>query len=419
MTSKQLYHAVQIELNKENAPNILLESFNYFVNRAINQYVNKRYNIYDINQQTTDDLRVLKATAILEPTKSEDYNDFSTASMATYYVTLPSDYLHMLNCICIYKVKKTWNCYDAGDHWRAPAKRLTADAFSQVLDNFWNKPTHNKPYYYIHNVNKVDEGGYTKKYIPTGENDGILSPLTTSDSNKVIAIENGFVTKASHIIDIGNNTILKCLVEYNIEDEIPIEDILNSTFTQDGALFTSTVNDKIQFSIDSHTQANGITKDIINVNNLYPPTTIGDLGEDSHGNPIAEANLNNTFIKINKEEKISNVERGASIRYGNSSEVRCEIRYGSDDRIFELEKVYIDYIKVPQHIRLTVKQLDSTEDISQVLEYPDYVCQEILNELVHIIMENISDQRLQTHPVVSQSIANPAQQQTETVAQPQ
>jgi len=88
-------------------------------------------------------------------------------------------------------------------------------------------------------------------------------------------------------------------------------------------------------------------------------------GSDSHGNPIGEANLDNTFIKINNgEEKISNVERGASIRYGNSSEVRCEIRYGSDDRIFELEKVYIDYIKAPQHIRLTVKQLDSTEDIS-------------------------------------------------------
>jgi hypothetical protein len=45
-----------------------------------------------------------------------------------------------------------------------------------------------------------------------------------------------------------------------------------------------------------------------------------------------------------------------------------------------------------------------------MLEFPDYVCQEIINELVHIVMENISEQRLQTHPVVSQSIANPAQQ---------
>ena len=399
MTSKQLYHAVQIELNKENAPNILLESFNYFVNRAINQYVNKRYNIYDINQQTTDDLRVLKATAILEPTKSEDYNDFSTASMATYYVTLPSDYLHMLNCICIYKVKKTWNCYDAGDHWRAPAKRLTADAFSQVLDNFWNKPTHNKPYYYIHNVNK-------QIYIPTEEKDGEIENTETVDTRN---FPSTFFDEGESIVKSASCSVIKedgtpgrVKLQFSAGQNISKKDLENASFYWDPE------NDRYTGTIipDPSTQ---IPLDLLYITN-----------KDSHGNPIAEANLNNTFIKINKgNEEISNVERGASIRYGNSSEVRCEIRYGSDDRIFELEKVYIDYIKAPQHIRLTVKQLDSTEDISQVLEYPDYVCQEILNELVHIIMENISDQRLQTHPVVSQSIANPAQQQTETVAQPQ
>jgi hypothetical protein len=43
------------------------------------------------------------------------------------------------------------------------------------------------------------------------------------------------------------------------------------------------------------------------------------------------------------------------------------------------------------------------------MEYPDYVCQEIINELVHIVMENSSDPRLNTHIPVSQSIANPAQ----------
>jgi len=66
-----------------------------------------------------------------------------------------------------------------------------------------------------------------------------------------------------------------------------------------------------------------------------------------------------------------------------------EIRYGSDNSIFELTDVYIDYVKAPQIIRLTQEQLDYTEDRSQVLEWPDYVCQEIINELVNLIMENI------------------------------
>jgi len=154
LTSKQLYENVLIELSKENAPNILLEDFNYFANKAINQYINKRYNIYDVNQQTTDDLRVLKATAVLTPQKVADpIYGLSNASLATYETNLPSDYLHLLNCICIYELKKTYKCYDKGDTWRAAATRLTADAYSQVLDNFWLKPTYKRPYYYIHNVN--------------------------------------------------------------------------------------------------------------------------------------------------------------------------------------------------------------------------------------------------------------------------
>jgi hypothetical protein len=30
-----------------------------------------------------------------------------------------------------------------------------------------------------------------------------------------------------------------------------------------------------------------------------------------------------------------------------------EIRYGTDDSLFALKRVYIDYIKAPQNIRLT------------------------------------------------------------------
>lgn len=333
-TARSLYEGVLIELRKENAPNIMLEDFNHFANRAINQYINKRYNIYDINQQTTDDLSVLKATAILKPEIVNAYSDAGMAMAATYYVDLPQDYLHMLNCICIYDVKKTYSCYDKGTTWRAPAKRLTADAFSQVLDNFWNKPTYKKPYYYIHNVN------------------------TSGDGNNL----------TSNPWDGKHGT------------DAP------------------TINTK-PFSTEQE------------------ETTEENFGKDAHENTIVEGSGLPTSIKIGDVDNASFVERGAQLRYGNRSVVRCEIRYGSDTNVFQLKKVYIDYIKAPQHIRLTQTQLDHTEDYSQILEFPDYVCQEILNELVHIIMENISDQRLQTHPVVSQSIANPAQQQTEPVAQ--
>lgn len=341
MTARQLYEGVLIELNKENAPNILLEDFNYFANKAINNYVNKRYNIYDINQQTTDDLRVLKATALLKPTQITEYNGLTMAgdnNMATYEVIMPSDYLHILNCICIYKVNKTYKCYNKGDTWRSPATRLTADMYSQVLDNFWSKPTYKRPYYYIHNVN-------------------------TSKDN----------WKSPSDADNGKS-----------RDKINYATVPTNTKT-DGAIITK---------INNGTTSGGL-----------------DLGTDGLNQNIANSTGLPKTIKLG-ESDYSNVERGAGIRYGNVSEVRLEIRYGTDKSVFELTDVYVDYIKAPQNIRLTQLEIDKTEDISQMLEYPDYVCQEIINELVHLVMENISDQRLQTHPVVTQSIANPAQAQT-------
>jgi hypothetical protein len=51
-----------------------------------------------------------------------------------------------------------------------------------------------------------------------------------------------------------------------------------------------------------------------------------------------------------------------------------EIRYGTDDTVFELKKVIVDYIKTPQYFRLTQDQVDRTVDTSQIMEFPDYVC---------------------------------------------
>jgi len=58
---------------------------------------------------------------------------------------------------------------------------------------------------------------------------------------------------------------------------------------------------------------------------------------------------------------------------------------------------------------LTQDQLDLTEDTSQILEYPDYVCQEIINELTYLIMGQSGDPRLQNQVSLNQTIANPAQ----------
>lgn len=366
MTARQVFEATLIELSKIQAPALKLYEFNYLFNKAINQYINKVYNVYDINQQTTDDLRVLKATAYLQPHKfggnkpynnyngtdqtsatydgeSPSSNKYGSASSylsnahsqiqslngATYEVFMPIDYLHMLNCVCIYYVAKQKDCWDAGSYIQIPATRLTADSWSQIVTDIYNRPSPMRPYYYIHNQN-------SNITLPT-------SPVTANA---------GGVTDANPAGYSGTDMAIG------------------------GYKVTS----------DNDTPATDTT---------------------------AGSNFQRTFKlkQGSKTQEVSLVEKQTAARIANPSNVRCEIRYGKDDSLFQLVEVQIDYVKSPQFIRLTQEQIDLTEDTSQIMEFPDYVNQEIINELVHLVMEHSNDPRLANNIQMTQSIARPTGQQ--------
>ena len=318
MTSKQVYEATAIELSKVQAPALKLYEFNYFFNQAIRQFVNKVYNVYDINQQTTDDLRVLKATATLKPELAEltGNNAIDYLRGATYYVDMPDDYLHLLNCICLYDVNKRKDCWNQGDVMVVGATKLTADSWSSVVDDVYNQPTKKRPYYYIHNQNDIS-------------------------------------------IDKNNN----------ISEE----------------------------------------------NFKLPTNPETDSLHEVTGNEVT-GGFNRTFN--HDSDEYSTIEKPEGTRYANASKVRVEIRCGRDkSNVFSLSAVQIDYVKAPQFIRLTQEQLDSDEDISQVMEFPDYVNQEIVNELVNLVMRKINDPSLSAHIQMTQSIARPTGQSQQPATQ--
>ena len=377
MTVRQIWEGMLTELSKVNAPSMLLQDFNYFLNKAVYQYINKRYNIYDINQQTTDDLRVLKSNTVLVPTPVEKVLSGVEASNwnvgdvnllgATYEFYLPLDYLHMLNCICIYEVRERYKCYNEGDYVQFPAKRLTADSWSVIINDYYNRPLPQRPYYYIHNVN-TSEG------------------LPTNPIKRVNLLERNSVgTDAATDYTNDGSYVTTYVTKYQLKDSpYPVE-------------------------VESISPEYELSTFISNT----PGVTILDTMEVKRsGTSTGQSNLPRTIDLKNFTNK-SVVEREAGVRYGNSSSVRCEIRYGCDDSVFKLRAVSIDYIKTPQTIRLTQEQVDTTADTSQIMEFPDYICDQIINELTMLVMENTADPRLQTNTVVTQSIANPAQQQTQ------
>ena len=313
MTSKQIYEATAIELSKVQAPALKLYEFNYFFNQAIRQFVNKVYNVYDVNQQTTDDLRVLKATATLMPVIAPSTGNKALDYLrgATYFVDMPDDYLHLLNCICLFDVNKNKECWNAGDVMVVGATKLTADSWSSVVDDVYNQPTKKRPYYYVHNQNDI---------------------YTSVEQGK-----EGQLTERNSMIPTATG------------------DTYGSVNTDE--LFDYETKKGFERSFDY----------------------------DGDG-------------KINTNEENNLIEKVAGSRHANSSRVKVEIRCGRDkSNIFSLSAVQIDYVKAPQFIRLTQEQLDSDEDISQVMEFPDYVNQEIVNELVNLVMRKTNDPSLQAH----------------------
>ena len=385
MTARQIWEGLLTELSKVNAPSMLLQDFNYFLNKAVYQYINKRYNIYDINQQTTDDLRVLKATSVLDVTKATNKDPLkalvglgagkSKLFGATYEVDLPQDYLHILNCVCIYKVNKNWKCYNKGDIVQFAAKRLTADSWSVIVNDYYNRPLPERPYYYIHNVNTSEE-------LPTNPINSTVLDRTTSKGTDSIALPK---TPASILY-----TFFKQMQDHQGEDVNVYIDSNRKTFVKENVTYKPCL-------------LNSSFSKVVN----YVPVEAATTLPESLNTP----NKVNVKDFLGSVKAHSLVEKEAGYRYGNSSNVRLQIRYGQDDTVFKLKKVLVDYIKTPQHIRLTQEQVNLTRDTSQIMEFPDYVCQEIINELTMLVMENTADPRLQTNTIVTQSIANPAQQQ--------
>lgn len=386
MTARQIYEAMLVELNKVEAPSLLLEDYNYFLNKAISQYINLNYGVYDMDQQRSDNLRVLKDTAFLTPIKV-DVNTYGNYGLGSNYtniweVILPQDYYHILNCMVTFKVKQSYSCYNQGTVQEFAARRLTADMWPIIVNNAYMCPSYKRPYFYIHNVNDINNEKFqSNPYQKDTTGAFITSDKCTDPSEISKAILRG---DTSDYYDLNNDG------EVNIQD-------VNAAIAYNEAIKNNNLRTPLGKGTDpkvrveeedGHVKVNlsGLSRNVYSEQIRDPRNQIG--------NPFPDQ-----------------VEHYPGMRYGNSSAVRMEIRYGKDSDTFEPIGVQVDYLRTPQYIRLTQEQLDKTQDTSQIMEFPDYVCQEIINGLVKLVMENASDPRLQTNIPINQTIAPPAQQQ--------
>lgn len=114
---------------------------------------------------------------------------------------------------------------------------------------------------------------------------------------------------------------------------------------------------------------------------------------------IANGIVNNSFLKPSIKRPYHSFGDGAN---GN---IKPDLFYFiGDGNKYALKEVYIDYLKEPRKINLTVQQRDLPIDSSAVMEFPDYACNEIIKRIVKLVLEASSDPRLQTKIPVDTSI---------------
>jgi hypothetical protein len=140
MTARDVYEGVLMELNKVHAPALTVEEFVYFLNKAILAFSNERYNFYAVNQQLTDDLRVLLTTYTRTLTPADVLTDIEGARYVLGTI-IDSNYFHILSCDLI--VKNTISNLQK----RYVAKRLTLDMYGAIYNNEYLKPAIHRPYF--------------------------------------------------------------------------------------------------------------------------------------------------------------------------------------------------------------------------------------------------------------------------------
>lgn len=297
MTWLGLYDAALIEQNKQEAPTLNIEEYNYWINKAIIQYINLTYARFDLNQQSSDDLRWLQKSVELDIFKSNKM--IHPMEEANYVCVLPKDYLHILNCNVHFSAKcgdiqTTGKCKLINDDGMGGVfslcRRLTADQFPAIINNAYLRPTYKRPYFYIN----------------TSENGGKLSVIKES---------------------------------YDI---------------------------------------------------LHPC-------EDDCPTPYWKDEIKNTLNPCNPKETSINLD-------GKLMEIRCGKNKG-----FYPDVACVDYLRLPEKINLTWKNVNSTTDNTKECEFPDTVAYEIINIFVKLLLENTSDARLQSHFAINQTILGNAQ----------
>ena len=156
VTATEVYKAVLAELKHYNTTSMTPDEFNYHIWIAELEYVKNRYRAHEQHQKQIDDLSVIKVVTDGVASYPNPLVNEGPAVAGKEYVTLPTDYLHLLAVSVRVRYKgvpcktdNTLSDYTAATH-------LKDDLRYVVGDDYYKKPIAEWPnLYYDQRGNKL------------------------------------------------------------------------------------------------------------------------------------------------------------------------------------------------------------------------------------------------------------------------
>lgn len=351
MTVREIYEAVLVEINKVNAATFTIEEFNYMLNKAILAFTNEKYNFFAVNQQLSDDLRVLLTNAKFNYNKNADG---SPRTDATYnpirgkvYASTDPGINFTVSSIADFEV---------GSNIRFTESGVTST------------------------VATINSSNYPYATTVTG----VASDAKAGRSIYLETPNVGMVT--DYAVGVGANEVETADGILNIE--LPSSDylhILSCRVFWKGAK----PNGQKAYLVYGGKR---MTFDIQNViqNNVY-----------------MRPNFNRPYYRVHDNTMNAGIEKITDLAeykaYQNKPKI--EVHVGKANSIVTLDKIVIDYIKIPEVAILNdIDIFTAGADTSQVLEFPDYLKNEIVRRVTDYMLENMGSPRAGSHPQFNQEI---------------
>jgi len=352
MTVREIYEAVLVEINKENAPTFTIEEFNYLLNKAILAFTNEKYNFYATNQQLSDDLRVLIKTSRHNTDIPSTFTWNRTRAVALEIV---DNYNLTVSSASDFKPGDTFSFEDGG----------TSFLISNIT------PSSSSAYPYAYNIEIVQVG--------TLPSDGVGKQL-------YIRTDPVPVTTEYALDDFGNDEYLD--FELSTADYLHV---LSCRLIEAGSKYSHTAGAIKQTFLTF--PARRVTFDMLNFieNNPYL--------RPAKNRPYFQVFDNENNFSITKYTRDDPNAR----EYQNKPKFR--VYTGRASKVLKPYEIRIDYIKMPDPVILDDLDLFTAgEDSSQVLEFPDYLKNEFVKRVSVYLLEKSGNPRFQTQPALNQEI---------------